>query len=200
MLETLSSDQVQRLVYLVILGTVLGGYALVAMRGRLLSALRHAVLWALLIVGVAAGYGLWESVRVETAAVQAEGGAGVVLRRGFDGQFHVTLDITGPDGVTQPIRFIVDTGATEMVLRREDAAKLGFAPRDLRFLGTARTANGTTRTAQVTLPRVSLEGHESRGVRALVNEGELHASLLGMGYLERFARIEITRDRLTIRF
>jgi aspartyl protease family protein len=37
-------------------------------------------------------------------------------------------------------------------------------------------------------------------VRALVNEGELHASLLGMGYLERFARIEIARDQLRITF
>ena len=35
---------------------------------------------------------------------------------------------------------------------------------------------------------------------ALVNEGELHAPLLGMGYLERFARIQIERDRLTIIF
>lgn len=200
MFDTLNGDQIARLVYLLILAGALIGYALVARRGQIAAMLRHAVLWALLIVGVAAAYQLWDSARASMAAVQTPVGDGIVLRRGFDGQYHLTLEITGPNDTAYPVAFIVDTGASEMVLRQQDAAKLGFTGADLRFVGTARTANGVTRTAQVRLERVALEGHESRGVRALVNEGELHASLLGMGYLERFSRIEISRDRLTILF
>jgi aspartyl protease family protein len=198
--DSLAQHEIDRLVYLTILGTVLISYALMASRGRIVTMLRHAILWALLIVGVAAGYGLWDSYRVHSAAVQSVDGDGITLRRSFDGQFHLTLDITGPNGTVQPIRFIIDTGATEMVLRQRDAAKLGFGPAELQYLGTARTANGVTRTAQVRLDSVELGDHRSRDVRALVNEGELHAPLLGMGYLERFARIEITRDRLRIVF
>lgn len=198
--ESLGEDQFQRLVYLSILGTVLVSYALVASRGRALTLLRHLLLWGLLIVGVAAAWGLWDSVRGGAAVIQTAQGDGIELRRSRDGQFHLTLDIIGPSGIAQPVRFIVDTGATEMVLRQQDAAKLGFAAADLRYLGTARTANGVTRTAQVRLDQVALHGHRAQGVRALVNEGELHASLLGMGYLERFSRIEITRDRLRILF
>jgi len=200
LLDTLDGDQIARLVYLLILASALIGYALIARRGQIAAMLRHVILWALLIVGVAAGYRLWDSARYSMAAVETADGDGIVLRRGLDGQYHLTLEITGPNGTAHPISFIVDTGASEMVLRQQDAAKLGFGAADLQFLGTARTANGVTRTAQVRLERVSLEGHESRGVRALVNEGELHASLLGMGYLDRFSRIEISRDRLTIRF
>lgn len=198
--DTLSQTEIDRLVYLTILTVVLASYGLVASRGRMMTLARHAILWALLFVGVAAGYGIWDSYRIHSAAVQSVDGDGITLRRGLDGQFHLTLDILGPSGTVQPIRFIVDTGATEMVLRQRDAEKLGFGLGDLRFLGTARTANGVTRTAQVRLQSVALGDHRSTDVRALVNEGELHAPLLGMGYLERFARIEITRDRLRIVF
>ena len=199
-LDQLTDHQLMRFVYLTILIVALGGYALVASRGRILTLVRHALLWALIFVGVAAAWGLWEGTRFTTAAVQGEAGEGLVLRRSFDGQYHLTLDITGPSGQPVPVRFIVDTGATDMVLTRQDAAKLGFGPGDLQFLGIASTANGETRTAQVRLPRVTLEGHEATNVRALVNQGELHASLLGMRYLERFSRIEIQRDRLRITF
>ena len=198
--EQLTDDQIARLVYLTILGVVLVSYMLVATRGRILTALRHVVLWALIFTGAVAAYGLWDNFQYTTAAVQSADGEGLVLRRSYDGQYHITLDITGPDGRVQPVRFIIDTGATEMVLTMQDAAKLGYDASDLQFLGTASTANGVTRTAQVTLARVDLEGHSARRVRALVNEGALHSSLLGMGYLERFSRIEIMRDRLSITF
>ncbi len=197
--DQLTDGQIQRLVYLVVLVAVLGSYALVSLRSRIGPLIRSALLWALIFTGVAAAYGLWDSARYSAASVQTEGGEGLVLRRSFDGQYHLTLDITGPNGVVTPIRFIVDTGASEMVLTQADAAKLGYGD-DLRFLGVASTANGMTRTAQVTLARVDLEGHSAQRVRALVNEGALHASLLGMGYLERFSRIEIMQDRLRITF
>ena len=198
MLDQLHPDQIAQLGYLGILAVVLVSYALVAMRGRIGTALRSLVLWALLITGTAAAYGLWESARFSIAATQVGDGQSITLRRGFDGHFQAVLTITGANGTPTPIRFIVDTGATEMVLTRADAAKLGYPDSALNFLGTARTANGVTRTAQVRLPQVELEGHVSTRVRALVNEGELHSSLLGMGYLERFARIEIAGDTLRI--
>ena len=78
--------------------------------------------------------------------------------------------------------------------------QLGFDLAGLNYHGVASTANGMTRTALVRLDEVTLEGHEAQNVRALINEGELHGSLLGMGYLERFSRIEILRDRLRITF
>lgn len=197
-LEQLSQDQTARLVYLVILAGTLGSYALVASRARIAVQLRNLVLWGLLITGVAAAYGLWTTVSFSSVAVETEAGDGLVLRRSIDGQFHLTLDLTGPSGRPQPVTFIVDTGATDMVLTQRDAAKLGYGAEELRYLGVASTANGTTRTAQVRLDTVALAGHVSHRVRALVNEGELHSSLLGMGYLERFTRLEITRDQLRI--
>ncbi len=202
MLDGLSGDDWARLVYLGMLGIVLATYALVALRGQILTGLRHAILWALLFTGAVAGYGLWENMTPRLMGVQQDmEGRALEVRRGRDGHFHLTLDLTGPPGgIPTQIRFILDTGASELVLTREDAAKLGFGDGDLAFIGTARTANGITRTAPVRLERVMLGASEQQNVRALVNEGELHVSLLGMGYLSRFSRLEIAGDRLRIEY
>lgn len=201
MIEQLSGDELARLVYLVLLGAILGSYALVAMRGRIGAALRHAILWALLFTGVVAAYGLWESMTPRLIGLQQADGRMLEVRRGRDGHFHLSLDIAGAPGqAAVPVRFILDTGASDMVLTRQDAARLGYPAADLHFLGIARTANGTTRTAQVMLSRVILGEAEQQNVRALVNEGDLHVSLLGMGYLSRFSRLEIAGDRLRIEY
>jgi aspartyl protease family protein len=202
MTDSLSGDEIARLVYLIVLGGVLIGYALVATRGQLGTALRHAVLWGLLFTGMIAGYGLWDSMTPRLLGVQQEiEGRAIEARRHRDGHFHLTLELTGPPGgAAVPVRFILDTGATEMVLTREDAAKLGYRPGELAFTGTARTANGVTRTAPVRLEQVRLGESVQRNVRALINEGQLHVSLLGMGYLSRFSRLEIMGDRLRIEY
>lgn len=201
MLEQLSSDEIARLVYLVLLGVVLAAYALVATRGRIVTMLRHALLWALLFTGAAAAYGLWDTMAPRMIGVQQADGRALEVRRGRDGHFHLTLAIAADEtSAPIPVRFILDTGATDMVLTLDDAARLGFRRGDLAFVGTARTANGITRTAQVRLDRVVMGQTVQTRVRALVNEGDLHVSLLGMTFLSRFSRIEIAGDRLRIEY
>lgn len=197
----LSADEIARIVYLVLLGTVLCAYLLVAMRGRLGSVVRNAILWALLFTGVVTAHGLWREMTPRLMGVQLVEGRALEVRRGRDGHFQLTLDVAGAPGTAPvPVRFLLDTGATDMVLTQADAVRLGFAAEDLSFTGTARTANGVTRTAQVWLEQVRLGETEQRNVRALVNGGELHVSLLGMGYLSRFSRLEIMGDRLRIEY
>ncbi|WP_333829883.1 retropepsin-like aspartic protease family protein [Pararhodobacter sp.] len=201
MIDSLSSDQIAQIVYLVLLGTVLGSYALVAMRQQLGQFVRMLLLWGLLFTGVMAGWGLWQSVMLPSITVQQTGEDAIDLRRGRDGAFRLTLEVTGREGMEpQPIHFIVDTGATDIVLTRADAEALGFTESDLAYLGTARTANGVVRTARVTLDGVHIGARQHPNIRALVNEGELHVSLLGMTFLSRFSRIEMTGDRLRLEY
>jgi aspartyl protease family protein len=193
--------QTERLVYLTVLGTVLIAYFLLSQRANVGTMLRHLVLWALIITGVAAAYGLVVQTGTFSAHMQQVTGEAIELQRARDGHFHLQAEVTGPaGGEPQTIRFIVDTGASELVLSRTDAERLGYRTDDLSFLGSARTANGLVRTALVELDRIRAGEREDRGVRALVNAGELEVSLLGMGYLDRFARIEMTRDRLRLEY
>ena len=157
---------------------------------------RAAVLWGLIFVGVIAAYGLWDGVRdqvarpSQTVAIQA---GRIEVPRAADGHYYLRLEVNGA-----PVRFVVDTGATDIVLSRADAARAGLDLDALRFTWIARTANGTVRTARVRLDEVSLDGIRDRGVTAWVNEGEMDVSLLGMSYLSRFDRIEIERNRLVL--
>ena len=115
------------------------------------------------------------------------------MPRARDGHYYLTLQING-----NPIRFVVDTGATEMVLTQADAARVGLDLDSLNYLGRANTANGEVRTAFVRLDQVALGGIVDQNVPAVVNEGEMEGSLLGMGYLQRWGRIEIAGGELVL--
>jgi len=191
----MTADDMMQLVYLSIWGAVLVGYFLVARTTNLGTTLRHAVLWGLIFVGVAAGYGLWQNMTDRGSSVTGDGE--IVLRAGSDRHFKLDLKVNGT-----PITFILDTGASDIVLSQDDAARVGLDPDSLPYLGQARTANGTVGLARVELAEVVLAegGLEFRdlNVPAFVNEGELDVSLLGMGYLSRYARIAIEGERLIL--
>ena len=183
-----------RLLYLGLLLAAVGGWLLVEYRGRLGVALRTAMAWGLIFVGVMAGYGLWNDLRRADAPRQMmTTGGEVVLPRAADGHYYLTLTIDGTD-----LPFMVDTGATSVVLSRDDARTLGIDPDTLAYLGEANTANGTVRTARVTLTDVRLGEIVDDRLTAQVNDGDMEGSLLGMEYLGRF-RIEIDGDRMVLK-
>ncbi|TNF64230.1 MAG: TIGR02281 family clan AA aspartic protease [Rhodobacteraceae bacterium] len=190
----MSDLQIGHLAYLALLLAVVG-YAFVQNRQGLNKTLQQAALWGLIFLGAIAVFGLWDDIRQTvrpSQAVFADSGR-VEVPRAPDGHFYLTLDVNG-----QPLRFVVDTGATGVVLSRADAARAGLDPEDLMFLGRAMTANGEVRTAPVRLDRMTLGGFTETDLPAWVNEGELETSLLGMTYLDRWSRIEITSDRMVL--
>ncbi len=60
------------------------------------------------------------------------------------------------------------------------------------------TANGPVQTAPVELARMSLGPFSDTDVRAYVNDGEMEQSLLGMTYLQRFDRLEISGGEMIL--
>lgn len=54
------------------------------------------------------------------------------------------------------------------------------------------------RTASVRLDSLRIGPIEDRRVRAFVNGGAMDGSLLGMTYLQRFARVEIEGGRMVL--
>ncbi len=184
-----------RLVYLVLLGTAVAGYLVAEGRQGLGKTARQAAVWGFIFLGAIAGFGLWDDIRstVNPAQMVFGEGARVEVPRARDGHFYLTLEVNGT-----PVDFVVDTGASDVVLTREDAARVGLNPEDLRYVGVAMTANGEVPIAPVRLDELRLGEVTDRRVRASVNGGELFQSLLGMSYLGRFERIEIARDRLIL--
>lgn len=190
----MDGETLARVGYLAVVLVALGGWALVEFRQRMGQALRMAMAWGLIFVGVAAGYGLWADIRQDAMPIQtmAQDGA-IEVPKAADGHYYLTLAINGT-----AVPFMVDTGASGMVLTLQDAERLGIDPESLTFLGEAQTANGVVRTATVMLPLVELGPFRTEGFRAYVNGGEMAGSLLGMEYLSQF-HMEFRGGRLILR-
>jgi aspartyl protease family protein len=176
---------------------------LAASRRRLSVMAAELGLWLIIMLGLVAGYSYRYELQDLALGVKAqllpssgtERSPGVVsFNRAADGQFWIEAKV---DGVS--IRFLVDTGATDVVLSSADAARLGYDPDRLTFSREADTANGRTREAPITIGRLSIGSIHFEHVPAAVTAGGLRSSLLGMGLLERLSGVEIRRDTLTIR-
>ncbi|MDR0808285.1 MAG: TIGR02281 family clan AA aspartic protease [Gemmobacter sp.] len=188
----MESEMTARLIYLSLLLAAVAGWVFAEYRTRLGLALRTALAWGMIFVGVMAGYGLWQDIRGNVLAIQQVTGDRIEVPRAGDGHFYLTLQIDGKE-----VRFMVDTGATNVVLSRDDARRLGIHAESLAFIGEATTANGPVRTARVHLADVRLGDWHDAGVPAYVTEGRMDGSLLGMDYL-RLYQMEIAGDRLSL--
>ncbi|MEM9715806.1 MAG: TIGR02281 family clan AA aspartic protease [Pseudomonadota bacterium] len=192
----MSPDDYANLLYLGLFLAVLLGSYLIYDNKKLSETARAAAVWFMIFLGAVLAYGQWETVQsllYPSRSVVMDDGR-IELRRQMDGHFHADLIVNGEN-----IDFLIDTGATSIVLNKEDAARVGLDVENLRFGSQASTANGIVRTSRVILDSIVLGGFEDRRVRAFVNEGELQDSLLGMTYLERFSEITIAGDRLILR-
>ncbi|MBC7164741.1 MAG: TIGR02281 family clan AA aspartic protease [Roseovarius sp.] len=183
-----------RLVYLVILGSAIGLWLFVhnrAARGKLAQ---YAAIWGLIFLGAIAVVGLWGDIRQTVLPRQSMMADGrIEVPRAPDGHYYLTAEVNGV-----PLRLVVDTGASQIVLSQSDARRAGIDTGGLVYTGRAFTANGEVRTAPVRLDRVEVGPIRDTNVRAVVNGGEMAGSLLGMEYLQRFSRVEITGGRLVL--
>lgn len=179
---------VTSLVYLIILLAAVVGWFLAEYSGGFGRMFRAAMAWGLIFLGVVAGYGLWTDVRGELTPRQAivENGTAIEVPRGPGGHFRLKVELNDV-----PVDFLVDTGATDIVLSRADAERIGLNLDELAFVGRARTANGEVATAYTTIGSVAIGPVSHQDVAVSVNEGDMPSSLLGMSYLARFERLEI---------
>ncbi|MGX0878845.1 aspartyl protease family protein [Roseovarius sp. MBR-154] len=182
------------LTYLVILGSVILLWFVVQNRESLGKLMQQALIWGLIFVGAVAVVGLWNDIRQTVRPMQSVVSEDrIELPRAPDGHYYLTAEVNG-----EPVRFVVDTGASQVVLGQADAARIGIDTGALAYLGRAYTANGEVRTAAVTLDSVAVGPVRHEDVRAVVNQGEMNGSLLGMSYLQRFSSIEITGGTLVL--
>lgn len=191
--------------------TLWGVFLLSAVVGRnirLGQTLRHMAGWAAIVLVLMTGYvfrydlqdfgarltgGLLPGSPI--ARVAADGSAAVTLIRSPSGHFEAVAGVNDAS-----VRFLVDTGASSIVLSHGDAARAGIDPTKLRYDVRTQTANGEGRAARTRLGRVYLGGIERRDVPALIAApGRLSQSLLGQTFLESLSAYERRGDRLTLR-
>ncbi|MDQ0421398.1 aspartyl protease family protein [Peteryoungia aggregata LMG 23059] len=170
--------------------------------------LRRMAIWVLIALALVTGYlyrGDFRSVgerlvaglmpgRAVTVTTQ-DGQAEVILHKVLGGHFETSVDI-GP--VSVPV--LIDTGASSVALRFEDAVRIGIDPADLRFTRTVLTANGRASAAPLRIPELRLGPIVRTDIEAVVlEEGRLDQSLLGMSFLSTLSSLQMQTDELRLR-
>ena len=115
------------------------------------------------------------------------------VRRHADGLFYVEAQANG-----HSIRFVVDTGATVVVLNRADAAKLGVPYESLAGRGKMRTVNGSSDMRWAQIDQLDMAGKRLQNISAAVVDGALPVSLMGQNALEQLGAVTLRGDTLTI--
>jgi clan AA aspartic protease (TIGR02281 family) len=133
----------------------------------------------------------WE----EEGSLNDESKLEYVVQPGAGGHYVVVAAVNGA-----PVTFLVDTGASDIVLTMADAERLGFQPATLRFSQRFATANGETRGAPVVLRELRVGQFSLFDVPASVNEAPLRVSLLGMSFLRQLDGYGVERGRLVLRW
>jgi len=117
----------------------------------------------------------------------------VEFARAPDGLFYVTGRVNGHN-----VRFLVDTGASVVMLTREDAAAVGVDLKHGGFQSRVRTANGASAMAWTTLQDIDIAGHRLSRIDAAVPQNGLPVSLLGQNLLRKLGVVTIDGDRLRV--
>jgi len=128
--------------------------------------------------------------------VRAEsyGGGHVRIPADRAGHYATEVQING-----RYFNTLVDTGASLVVLRYEDARMLGLVQGSDKFDIAVQTANGTAKAMRVKLYNVRLGSISFDDIEALVMEqGLLNTNLLGMSFLRRLSRYEVRGDTLVL--
>ena len=111
-------------------------------------------------------------------------------------QGHFMVDV-GINGIA--VRFLVDTGATRVMLTEEDARRVGLPVDALDYSDRYETANGPIHAAPITLRDMRIDGFEVAEVDATVTQGPLGVSLLGMSFLNRLSGYEVGPQGLVLK-
>lgn len=181
----------------------------VAVAGRvLLRGLARTARFAILLLGLVAvamaGYGnraelaaayerLRGNIHPSVALATAEGEA--MLRRAWDGHYRAEAQVNGV-----PMRLIVDTGASMVLLPYEEVRAVGIDPAALDFSMAVTTANGESTVAPVRLSSIKIGPIAVFDVPAAVaRPGKLQTGLLGMSFIERLSETSFRGDTLILR-
>lgn len=199
------TDGIMRFVYIGLLLLLVSGGVSISGQGGWLKTLRNIALIAFAFLVLIVGYTYKDNLGSVYNRVKAEilpgspqniGGGEVILRRDSrSGQFETTALVNGSNTV-----FLVDTGASSVVLPYEDALSFGYEDADLNFVLQVSTANGSTFVAPIRLNAIKIGDIVVNDVRAAVSKpGELTTGLLGLTFLDRLEGYSVSGDVMTLK-
>ena len=174
-------------------------------RGKSRQALGQVAIWLAIIVVLIGGYAFRlelifikdriASVLMPGRATDKGGGTIVINKNSDDNHFSIAGYVNN-----QSTSFVLDTGATAVVLTYDTGQRLGLLESEDSYTQTVTTANGLTKVAPIQIDELSIGSIVLKDVKASVaRQGELDVNLLGMSFLSRLQGYAVEGDQLTLR-
>ena len=119
----------------------------------------------------------------------------LTLSEGAGGHFSVYGAVNGVR-----IAFLIDTGATDIVLDPSDAKRLGIDLDSLKFDRPFGSANGIGYGAKTVVESLAVGPIQLSNVEVSINKAEMGASLLGMAFLKRLKSYSVSGGKLVLKW
>ena len=170
---------------------------------KLGQAARYVAIWGVIAGVLGLGYVYRQDAadafyRVRSSLIPSyampAGPSTVVLSENEDGAYQVVAQVNG-----QPVTFMVDTGASDIVLSPDDARKLGVDFGALKFDRHYETANGGVLGAAWTIQNLTIGSIKLSDTPVSINQAPMSRSLLGMAFLRRLQSFEFKGGQLILR-
>ena len=198
----MENNDLSQIVYLVILILIMSYGMINRKEMSLKKIVKYFLIWSLIGLIIIALYAYrFEfnnfkeriSGEINPTSAQLNQQGQLIINISDDSHFYVKMLIN-----KKPILFMVDTGASDIVLNLQDAIKIGVNPKNLIFNRQFQSANGRVLGASIILKEVEISGIKFKDVKASVTNGEMGVNLLGMSFLRRFGKYEFYQDRLIL--
>lgn len=165
---------------------------------------RNVAIWIALVGVLALGYAYRGELSDAGRRLQAEllpdhaiatSAHEMVIAQDVDGQYSIAGAVNGT-----PVRFVIDTGASDVVLSPDDARRIGLDLNTLKFDHPYSTANGVGSGADYKAATLRAGAAQFSDVEVSVNHAPMGASLLGMTFLKRLESFEVKGGKMTLRW
>ncbi len=205
----LSGDGIASMAALLALLMCFGGAMLSRSDSRPSRLARDLVIWLGLILLLVAGYSLRDKIGFGGSSRPEPPGrssslvpvppssptkASIRIRKRHDGRFGTRARVDGA-----PVQFLIDPGATTVMLTSADARAAGIRVSDADYTTAIATAGGVTKAASVRVKSIAIGPVTISNIEALVAQpGSLSESLLGMNFIQRLDTFKMTNRHVTL--
>ena len=182
---------------------VISSSVIFARRFNFTEVTRNIALWVGVCAVIALGYVYQDELKDAGLRIRSEIVPGYAVTTSAQemvltesgGHFIVIGQVNGV-----AVTFLIDTGASDIVLSPRDAKRTGIDLTTLDYSRIASTANGTVRGAPANVSSLQINQIALSDVPITVNQADMDTSLLGMAFLRRLKSYEVRGRQLYLRW
>ena len=171
---------------------------------KLRQTIQYLVIWTGLLAVIVVGYtfrddmrGAFLKIRGEIAPAYAVSlkPHSLSVNQEADGSFYIMGKVNGLQ-----MKFLLDTGASDIVLSPADAQRLGMDAAALKFDRSIETANGVGHAAFTTVDHLVVGDLALSSVEVSVNQTPMATSVLGMAFFRRLETFTVRGAQMTLKW